>query len=144
MSSVSATLKPCNFKSRKYGVREQAEVGVMANTMVRLVAVDRQQWVVLIKVQVEATVLGAGVEAVELVRETDAVISGSILLLAGVVREAMAGKVRDIGTTQQTEGLVVGTAGEDIRILSDLKMIYIRKIPDCTVNGLLMLKSNGF
>ena len=76
---------------------------------------------VLIKVQVEATVLVARVEAVELVREADVVISGSILLLAGVVREAMAGKVRDIGTTQQTEGLVVGTAGEDIRILSDLK-----------------------
>ena len=86
----------------------------------------------------------ARVEAVELVREADVVISGSILLLAGVVREVMAGKVRDIGTTQQTEGLVVGTAGEDIRILSDLKMIYIRKIPDCTVNGLLMLKTNGF
>ena len=48
-------------------------------------------------------------------------ISGSILLLAGVVREVMAGVVRDIGTTQQTEDLVVGTAGEDIRILSDLK-----------------------
>ena len=76
---------------------------------------------VLIKVQVEATVLVARVEAVELVREADVVISGSILLLAGVVREVMAGKVRDIGTTQQTEGLVVGTAGEDIRILSDLK-----------------------
>ena len=89
---------------------------------------------VVIRVVIE---LEAGVEAAVLVRGTGVVrISGSILLpLAGVSREVVAGLETDIGGTQQTEDLVVGTTEADFTNIRFI-MIYIRKTPDCTVNGL--------
>ena len=93
---------------------------------------------VVIRVVIE---LEAGVEAAVLVRGTGvARISGSILLplagvSTGVSREVVAGLETDIGGTQQTEDLVVGTTEADFTNIRFI-MIYIRKTPDCTVNGL--------
>ena len=69
-----------------------------------------------------AIVLEAGGEVTVLDRETDVVkISGSTpLLQAGVIRGGLAGQETDIGDTQQTEGLVVGTTGEGFKLISVL------------------------
>ena len=69
-----------------------------------------------------AIVIEAGGEVTVLDRETDVVkISGStLLLLAGMIRGGLAGQETDTGDTQQTEGLVVGTTGEDFKLISVL------------------------
>ena len=101
--------------------KEQAEVIVIVTPMARPMDVGRQL-VAMSMVHAVVIELEAGGEVTVLVRETDVVnTSGSThLLLAGVIRGGLAGQETDIGDTQQTEGLVVGTTGEDFKLISVL------------------------